>query len=79
MDRRGHRLPLYNKADYGYTTQSNQMYFGLSAVLSNHQYGLIFDNSGSGYLDLGHPEADIKQFEVVGVRWLQAQNNKCHE
>lgn len=68
MDRRGHRFPLYNKADYGYTTQSNQMYFGLSAVMSNRQYALIFDNSASGYMDLGHTEKDIMQFEAVGGR-----------
>lgn len=68
MDRRGHRFPLYNKADYGYTTQSSQMYFGLSAVLSNRQYALIFDNSASGYMDLGHTESDIMQFEAVGGR-----------
>jgi oligosaccharide 4-alpha-D-glucosyltransferase len=68
MDRRGHRFPLYNKADYGYTTQSNQMYFGLSAVMSNRQYALIFDNSASGYMDLGHTEPNIMQFEAVGGR-----------
>ncbi|MFT6285044.1 MAG: oligosaccharide 4-alpha-D-glucosyltransferase [Arenicella sp.] len=68
MDRRGHRFPLYNKADYGYTTESNQMYFGLSAVMSNRQYALIFDNSASGYMDLGHTESDIMQFEAVGGR-----------
>lgn len=68
MDRRGHRFPLYNKADYGYTTESNQMYFGLSAVMSSRQYALIFDNSASGYMDLGHTEANIMQFEAVGGR-----------
>ncbi len=68
MDRRGHRFPLYNKADYGYTTQSNQMYFGLSAVMSNRQYALIFDNSASGHMDLGYTEPDIMQFEAVGGR-----------
>ncbi|WP_339723255.1 TIM-barrel domain-containing protein [uncultured Paraglaciecola sp.] len=68
MDRRGQRFPLYNKADYGYTTHSTQMYFGLSAVLSSRNYALIFDNSASGYMDLGHTEADIMQFEAVGGR-----------
>ena len=68
MDRRGHRFPLYNKAHYGYTTDSNQMYFGLSAVMSSEKYALIFDNSASGYMDLGHTEADIMQFEAVGGR-----------
>ncbi|MFT5675269.1 MAG: oligosaccharide 4-alpha-D-glucosyltransferase [Paraglaciecola sp.] len=68
MDRRGHRFPLYNKAHYGYTTDSNQMYFGLSAVMSSEKYALIFDNSASGYMDLGHSEANIMQFEAVGGR-----------
>ena len=68
MDRRGHRFPLYNKADYGYTTESNQMYFGLSAVMSSNKYALIFDNSASGYMDLGFTQADIMQFEAVGGR-----------
>lgn len=68
MDRRGQRFPLYNKADYGYTTESKQMYFGLSAVMSNRQYALIFDNSASGYMDLGHTESDIMQFEAVAGR-----------
>jgi oligosaccharide 4-alpha-D-glucosyltransferase len=68
MDRRGQRFPLYNKADYGYTTQSSQMYFGLSAVLSNRKYALIFDNSASGHMDLGFTESDIMEFEAVGGR-----------
>jgi oligosaccharide 4-alpha-D-glucosyltransferase len=34
MDRRGQRMPLYNKAHYGYETESRQMYYGLPAILS---------------------------------------------
>ena len=68
MDRRGHRLPLYNRAHYGYTTESNQMYFGLSAVMSSKKYALVFDNSASGFLDIGKTESDILQFEAVGGR-----------
>jgi oligosaccharide 4-alpha-D-glucosyltransferase len=29
MDRRGNRMPLYNRAHYGYSTDSNQMNFSL--------------------------------------------------
>ncbi|AWL11071.1 Oligosaccharide 4-alpha-D-glucosyltransferase [Saliniradius amylolyticus] len=68
MDRRGHRMPLYNRAHYGYTTESNQMYYGLSAVMSSDKYVLAFDNSATGHLDLGHTEKDILQFEAVGGR-----------
>ncbi|WP_199271398.1 TIM-barrel domain-containing protein [Paraglaciecola sp. L1A13] len=68
MDRRGQRFPLYNKAHYGYTTESKQMYFGLSAVMSSKKYVLIFDNSASGYMDLGATNSDEMRFEAMGGR-----------
>ncbi len=68
MDRRGHRLPLYNKAHYGYTTESDQMYFGLPAVMSSNKYILLFDNSATGAMDLGASEANVLQFEAQAGR-----------
>lgn len=68
MDRRGHRLPLYNKAHYGYETESSQMYYSLPAVMSNKMYVIAFDNSASGYLDIGHTQKDVLQFEAVAGR-----------
>lgn len=68
MDRRGHRMPLYNRAHYGYETQSNQMNFGIPAVLSSNKYILLFDNSAKGWMDLGKSEKDIMQFEAVSGR-----------
>ncbi len=68
MDRRGHRLPLYNRAHYGYTTQSEQMYYGLPAVMSTDRYAIAFDNSATGHLDIGKTESDVLQFEAVAGR-----------
>ncbi|MCQ3829253.1 DUF5110 domain-containing protein [Microbulbifer elongatus] len=68
MDRRGHRLPLYNRAHYGYTTESDQMYFGLPAVMSSNKYILLFDNSATGAMDLGASEANVLQFEAQAGR-----------
>ena len=68
MDRRGHRMPLYNKAHYGYTTESNQMYYSLPAVLSSDKYMVVFDNSANGWLDIGHTEENVLSFEAVGGR-----------
>jgi oligosaccharide 4-alpha-D-glucosyltransferase len=68
MDRRGHRMPLYNKAHYGYSTESNQMYYSLPAVMSNKPYVIAFDNSANGFLDIGHTEKDILQFEAEAGR-----------
>lgn len=78
MDRRGHRLPLYNRAHYGYETESEQMYFSLPMVLSNKKYMLVFDNSAKGFIDLGKSENDILQFEAVGGRtayWVVSGEN----
>ncbi len=68
MDRRGHRMPLYNRAHYGYETQSNQMNFSIPAVFSSNKYILLFDNSAKGWMDLGKSEQDIMQFEAVSGR-----------
>jgi oligosaccharide 4-alpha-D-glucosyltransferase len=68
MDRRGHRMPLYNRAHYGYTTESSQMYYGLPAVMSSDRYAIVFDNPGNGWLDIGATEEDVLQFSSVGGR-----------
>ncbi len=68
MDRRGHRMPLYNRAHYGYTTQSSQMYYGLPAVMSSDKYVIVFDNSASGWLDIGATDEDVLQFAAAGGR-----------
>jgi oligosaccharide 4-alpha-D-glucosyltransferase len=68
MNRRGQRLPLYNKAHYGYETQSKQMYFSLPAVLSTRGYLLLFDNSARGTMDLGKTQTDVMSFTANGGR-----------
>ena len=69
MDRRGKRMPLYNRASYGYeTAETNQMYYGLPAVMSSDKYMIVFDNSASGWLDIGHTENDVLTFEAIGGR-----------
>ncbi|GGE32750.1 TIM-barrel domain-containing protein [Psychroflexus planctonicus] len=52
MNRRGHQLPLYNRAHYGYETRSEQMNFALPIVFSSKKYLLHFDNPTTGNLDL---------------------------
>jgi oligosaccharide 4-alpha-D-glucosyltransferase len=68
MDRRGHRLPLYNRAHYGYTTESNQMYYSLPLVISDRKYSILFDNTASGFLDIGKTKADQLVFEAESGR-----------
>ncbi len=68
MNRRGHQLPLYNKAHYGYSDHAEQMYFGLPAVMSTNKYILLFDNSAKGMMDLAKTEKNIMQFEAIAGR-----------
>lgn len=68
MDRRGQRFPLYNRAHYGYETESSQMYYSLPVVMSSNKYMLLFDNSASGFMDLGKSEQEVMQFEASGGR-----------
>ena len=68
MDRRGHKLPLYNKAHYGYTTESSQMYYSLPAILSSKQYMLLFDNSATGELDLDSSATNTVKMSAVSGR-----------
>jgi oligosaccharide 4-alpha-D-glucosyltransferase len=68
MDRRGHKMPLYNRAHYGYTTESKQMYYSLPAVMSDQSYAILFDNSATGELDIGADEADVLEFNAQAGR-----------
>ncbi|MDJ0939429.1 MAG: glycoside hydrolase family 31 protein [Woeseiaceae bacterium] len=69
MDRRGRRMPLYNRASYGYEDgDTEQMYYSLPAILSSDRYIIAFDNTASGWLDIGSTEAGVLQFEAVGGR-----------
>jgi len=68
MDRRGHSFPLYNRAHYGYTTQSEQMNFSIPAVMSSEKYIVLFDNSAKGYMDLAKKEKNTLEFSAVAGR-----------
>jgi hypothetical protein len=52
MNRRGNKLPLFNKAKYGYETKAEQMNFCLPIFLSSKIYMVHFDNPTTGFLDL---------------------------
>ncbi len=68
MDRKGLRLPLYNRAHYGYGTDAPQMNYSLPAVMSSKKYLLLFDNSAKGTLDFAKTETNILDFSAVGGR-----------
>ncbi|MGB0521598.1 MAG: TIM-barrel domain-containing protein [Flammeovirgaceae bacterium] len=68
MNRRGNRLPLYNKAHYGYETRSELMNFTLPIVMSSKRYAIHFDNAPIGYLDLDSKNDNSLTYETISGR-----------
>ena len=66
MNRRGNRLELYNKANYGYENTSALMNFCLPIVLSSSKYMLHFDNPQTGFLDLDSHKDNSIAYETEG-------------
>ncbi len=65
---RGQSLPLYNRAHYGYGSESHQMYYSMPMVYSTNGYYLIFDNAGAGQLDIDVNGSNELVFSSKGGR-----------
>ncbi|MHB0754002.1 TIM-barrel domain-containing protein [Polaribacter sp. M15] len=65
MNRRGNRLPLYNRAHYGYETKSELMNFTIPLVISSKKYMIHFDNAPIGYLDLDSKKDNTLTYETI--------------
>lgn len=68
MNRRGHKLELYNKAHYGYETRSELMNYTMPVVVSSEQYLLHFDNAPIGFLDLDSKHNNRLSYETISGR-----------
>lgn len=68
MNRRGHRLRLYNRAHYGYETESKLMNYTMPIVMSSKKYMLHFDNAPIGYLDLDSRADNTITYETISGR-----------
>ena len=85
MNRRGNRLQLYNKADYGYETKSELMNYTMPIMISSKQYMVHFDNAPIGYLDFDSKKDNTLTYEtisgrktyqvIVGDSWLDIVKN----
>ncbi len=68
MNRRGYRLPLFNRAHYGYQTNSELMNYTMPIVLSSNMYMIHFDNAPIGYLDLDSNKTNTLTYETISGR-----------
>jgi oligosaccharide 4-alpha-D-glucosyltransferase len=70
MNRRGKKLPLYNRAHYGYETYSEQMNFSMPLVVSSKQYMVHFDNPAIGFMDLDSEQNNTLSYETISGRMV---------
>ncbi|RXJ49898.1 glycoside hydrolase family 31 protein [Gelidibacter gilvus] len=68
MNRRGHRLQLYNRAHYGYETHSELMNYTMPIMMSSNQYMVHFDNAPIGFLDLDSKKDNTLTYETISGR-----------
>ncbi len=68
MNRRGNRLALYNRAQYGYETHAELMNFTIPIVISSKKYMIHFDNPPIGYLDLDSKKDNSLTYETISGR-----------
>jgi len=68
MNRRGNRLKLYNRAQYGYETRAELMNFCIPLVLSSKLYAVHFDNAPIGFLDLDSKKDNTLAYETISGR-----------
>ena len=68
MNRRGNRLQLYNRAQYGYETRAELMNFTMPIVMSSKIYAIHFDNAPIGYLDLDSKKDNTLSYETISGR-----------
>lgn len=85
LNRRGSRLELYNRAHYGYETESALMNYTLPLFLSSKRYAVLFDNAGHGFLDLDSGSSNEVTYEclksqpnyyvIAGTDWYDLTDN----
>lgn len=68
MNRRGNRLQLYNRADYGYEAHSKLLNYTMPIVMSSEKYLIHFDNAPIGFLDLDSKKDNTLTYETISGR-----------
>ena len=68
MNRRGNRMQLYNRAQYGYSNRAELLNFCIPVVLSSKMYAIHFDNAAIGYLDLDSKKNNTITYETISGR-----------
>jgi oligosaccharide 4-alpha-D-glucosyltransferase len=66
MNRRGYKLPLYNRPFYAYELGATMLNYSVPMTLSSKRYAVLFDNPQKGYVDIGKTEPGIQEWGTMG-------------
>jgi len=66
LNRRGYKLPLYNRPFYAYELGAAMLNYSVPVTLSSKRYAVLFDNPQKGYVDIGKTEPDIQEWGTMG-------------
>ncbi len=66
LDHRGERLEFYNAPSYCYGVGAQDLNIAIPFIISSRGYGLYFDDSYPGYLDLGQSAPGVTEYRVEG-------------
>lgn len=58
MNKMGQRIGLDNNPWYGYSTDADNLNYSVPFYISDHNYGVFYDNPSRGYIDFGKTNAD---------------------
>lgn len=68
MNRRGHRLQLYNRAQYGYGDKAELLNYCMPIAMSSKIYAVHFDNAPIGWLDFDSKKNNTLEYETISGR-----------
>ena len=66
MDRRGKKLPLYNRPSYGYEFGATQLNYSVPMTISSRKYAILFDNPQKGFVDIGNSDPSVTEWNAIG-------------
>ncbi len=66
LNRRGYKLPLYNRPFYAYELGATMLNYSVPMTLSSKRYAVLFDNPQKGYVDIGKSDPDVQEWGTKG-------------
>lgn len=66
LDRRGYKVPLYNRASYGYQMEEVTLNYGIPMISSSKKYAILYDNPQKGSIDIAKEDPNAVKFSTMG-------------